>query len=113
MKKYLRLTISGLHRVDDGILIGGNATVIVNRGGEVICRETLSGKVSDKYSKLYEIEDTGRRTPAARHPLQKSYGQHRHLQPNGAFHIPHYVSPGRDGEGVNRGTHPGRISGSA
>ncbi|MEP8549277.1 hypothetical protein [Enterobacter mori] len=59
MKKYLRLTISGLHRVDDGILIGGNATVIVNRGGEVICRETLSGKVSDKYSKLYEIEDTG------------------------------------------------------
>ena len=59
MKKYLRLTISGLHRVDDGILIGGNATVIVNRGGEVICRETLSGKVSDKYSKLYEIEETG------------------------------------------------------
>ncbi|EMJ5807389.1 hypothetical protein R5P29_003286 [Enterobacter roggenkampii] len=58
MKKYLRLTISGLHRVDDGILIGGNATVIVNRGGEVICRETLSGKVSDKYSKLYEVEDT-------------------------------------------------------
>ncbi|HDR2785854.1 TPA: hypothetical protein QCJ60_005263, partial [Enterobacter sichuanensis] len=59
MKKYLRLTISGLHRVDDGILIGGNATVIVNRGGEVICRETFSGKVSDKYSKLYEVEDTG------------------------------------------------------
>ncbi|MEP8799977.1 hypothetical protein ABKV81_01310 [Enterobacter hormaechei] len=59
MKKYLRLTISGLHRIDDGILIGGNATVIVNRGGEVICCETLSGKVSDKYSKLYEIEDTG------------------------------------------------------
>ena len=59
MKKYLRLTISGLHRiVDEGILIGGNATVIVNRGGEVICRETLSGKVSDKYSKLYEVEDT-------------------------------------------------------
>ena len=40
-------------------LIGGNATVIVNRGGEVICRETFSGKVSDKYSKLYEVEDTG------------------------------------------------------
>ncbi|WP_320728714.1 hypothetical protein [Enterobacter cloacae] len=60
MKKYLRLTISGLHRVvDEGILIGGNATVIVNRGGEVICREKFSGKVSDKYSKLYEIEDTG------------------------------------------------------
>lgn len=59
MKKYLRLTISGLHRVDDEILIGGNATVIVNRGGEVICRETFSGKVSDKYSKLYEVEDTG------------------------------------------------------
>ncbi|MBA7778608.1 hypothetical protein HV157_22355 [Enterobacter sp. RHBSTW-00318] len=59
MKKYLRLTISGLHRVDDGILIGGNATVIVNRGGGVICRETFPGKVSDKYSKLYEVEDTG------------------------------------------------------
>jgi len=59
MKKYLRLTISGLYRVDEGILIGGNATVIVNRGGEVICRETYSGKVSDKYSKLYEVEDTG------------------------------------------------------
>lgn len=59
MKKYLRLTISGLQRVDEGILIGGNATVTVNRGGEVICRETFSGKVSDKYSKLYEVDDTG------------------------------------------------------
>ncbi|WP_286931960.1 hypothetical protein [Leclercia sp. UBA5958] len=59
MKKYLRLTISGLQRVDDGILIGGSATVVVNRGQEVICRETFSGKVSEKFSKLYEVEDTG------------------------------------------------------
>lgn len=59
MKKYLRLTISGLQRVDDGILIGGNATVIVNRSGEVICRENFSGKVSEKYTKLYEVVDNG------------------------------------------------------
>ncbi|MCL8167285.1 hypothetical protein [Enterobacter kobei] len=59
MKKYLRLTISGLHRVDEGILMGGNAKVIVTRGEDVICREDLSGKVSDKFSKLYEVEDNG------------------------------------------------------
>ena len=59
MKKYLRLTISGLQRVDDGILIGGSATVVVNRGEKVICREQFSGKVSEKFSKLYEVEDTG------------------------------------------------------
>ncbi|MHA4826683.1 hypothetical protein [Enterobacter ludwigii] len=59
MKKYLRLTISGLHRVDEGILIGGNAKVIVTRGEDVICREDLTGKVSDKYSKLYDVEDNG------------------------------------------------------
>ncbi|ENF7816900.1 hypothetical protein ABR157_002680 [Enterobacter soli] len=59
MKKYLRLTVSGLHRVDDGILIGGTAIVEVNRDGKVICREKFSGKVSHEYSKLYEVEDTG------------------------------------------------------
>lgn len=59
MKKYLRLTISGLHRVDNGILTGGNATVVVTRGGSVICREKYSGKVSEKYSKIYEVEDNG------------------------------------------------------
>lgn len=32
MTKYLRLTISGLERVVDGILIGGTATVKVTRG---------------------------------------------------------------------------------
>ncbi len=30
--------------------------------------------------------------------------------PIGAFHIPHHVSPGRDGEGVNRGTHPAGLA---
>ena len=59
MKKYLRLTISGLQRVDEGILIGGSAKVTVTRGEDVICRENFSGKVSDKYSKLYDIEDNG------------------------------------------------------
>ena len=59
MKKYLRLTISGLQRVDDGILIGGNATVVLTREGNVICRETYSGKVSERYSKIYEVEDNG------------------------------------------------------
>ena len=59
MKKYLRLTISGLQRVDDGILIGGNATVEVKRGSDVICREKFLGKVSEKYSRLYEVEDNG------------------------------------------------------
>lgn len=59
MKKYLRLTISGLQRVDEGILIGGSAKVTVTRGEDVICRENFSGKVSDKYSKLFDIEDNG------------------------------------------------------
>ncbi|OUK68691.1 hypothetical protein BZY52_27305, partial [Enterobacter hormaechei] len=38
-------------------------------------------------------------------------GQHRHLQPNGAFHIPHHVSPGGNGEGVDSGTHSGGFGG--
>lgn len=59
MKKFLRLTISGLQRVDDGILTGGTATVEVTRDGDVICRETFSGKVSKGFSRLYEVEDTG------------------------------------------------------
>lgn len=59
MKKYLRMTISGLQRVDEGILIGGSARVTVTRGEEVICHENFSGKVSDKYSKLYDVEDNG------------------------------------------------------
>ncbi|RTN52927.1 hypothetical protein EKN91_15055 [Enterobacter hormaechei] len=30
------------------------------------------------------------------------------MKPDGPLHLSHHVSPGRDGEGVNRGTHPGR-----
>ncbi|CAH6031301.1 hypothetical protein RQM67_08940 [Citrobacter koseri] len=59
MTKYLRLTISGLERVVDGILIGGTATVNVTRGEEIIFCENFSGKISGKYSKLYELLDTG------------------------------------------------------
>lgn len=44
-------------------------------------------------AKHAEPGTVGGRTPAARHPLQKPYGQHRHFQPNGSFHLPHHVSP--------------------
>ncbi|XTZ40278.1 hypothetical protein ACQYRI_10110 [Salmonella enterica] len=59
MSRCLKLTMSGLHTAQDGILAGGNARVTLYRDGIVILREEFSGKVSGEYTRLYQIADNG------------------------------------------------------